>query len=116
MAGSGHHGVTQITYTTEDVMLQLDSIQSTKKLIIHVGINDLKKESVEAVFDKYSDMTYKALEKAGSIVLSLVVPCKFPKLTDKINRFKDMVLSKFAKVAGVDICRNSNFSVNVQVK
>jgi hypothetical protein len=30
MAGSGHHGATQTTYTTEDVMLQLDSIQSTK--------------------------------------------------------------------------------------
>ncbi|CAG2255408.1 unnamed protein product [Mytilus edulis] len=85
LAGSGQSGLKQTTYRIENVIEALDDISSARSIIIHVGINDIKvrDDSAEDIFPKYEEMVNKALGKANSVVLSLVIPTKYTLLNKK---------------------------------
>lgn len=117
LAGSNRNGEKCVTYTIEDAKQKLEFVHSTKTLIVHVALNDLKKpdESAERIFDRYSTLINKATEIAEHIVLSLVVPTKFGKLNKKIQEFNEMVVTKFGSTAGISLCKNQNFISNGRV-
>ncbi|CAC5401662.1 unnamed protein product [Mytilus coruscus] len=74
-------GIKQTTYKVQDVIYTLNKfVTDARSIIIHVGINNLKDESVQEIFYKYDEMVYTHVGKASSVVQSLVIPTKFTKL------------------------------------
>ena len=89
LAGSVKEWSNHTTYTIEEAFDELDRVTIAETIIIHVGINNLKRESETAqeTFNKYTDLVYKALEKSDMLVISLVIPTKYPGLNRKIQEF-----------------------------
>ncbi|CAG2244036.1 unnamed protein product [Mytilus edulis] len=83
-------------------------------IIIHVGINDIKvrDDSAEDIFTRYEEMVNKALGKANSVVLSLVIPTKYTLLNKKSQALNEMIKLKFATTSTLLICENNNFTAD----
>ena len=117
LAGSGKEGSKHTTYTIEEAFDELDRVTSAETIIIHVGINNLKRESETAqeAFNKYADLLCKALEKSDMLVISLVIPTKYSGLNRKIQEFNERLVYRFQGTPNIKICRNSNFTSNGRV-
>ncbi|CAG2197674.1 unnamed protein product [Mytilus edulis] len=79
------------------------------------GINNLKNESAEEAFCKYTDLIEKALEKSELVVISLVLPSQIERLNVKIREFNERILYKYDTADKIKVCRNSNFISNGNV-
>ncbi|CAG2254576.1 unnamed protein product [Mytilus edulis] len=114
LAGSGQAGLKQTTYRIENVIEALEDISSARSIIIHVGINDIKvrDDSAEDIFPRYEEMVNKALGKANSVVLSLVIPTKYTLLNKKSQALNEMIKLKFATTSTLLICENNNFTAD----
>ncbi|CAC5408644.1 unnamed protein product [Mytilus coruscus] len=114
LAGSGQSGLKQTTYRIENVIEALDDISSARSIIIHVGINNIKvrEDSAEDIFPRYEEMVNKALGKANSVVLPLVIPTKYTLLNKKSQTLNEMIESKFATTSTLLICENNNFTAD----
>jgi hypothetical protein len=77
---------------------------STEKLdhaatfILYSGINDLKIISVEEVFSDYENAISNLMSKCDSLLLSLVTPCHYESLDQKVYEFNKRVFNKFRDV------------------
>lgn len=93
------------------------TVTIAETIIIHVGISNLKRESETAqeAFNKYGDLVYKALEKSDMLVISLVIPTKYPGLDRKIQEFNERLVYRFQGTRTIKICHNSNFTSNGRV-
>ncbi|VDI07957.1 Hypothetical predicted protein [Mytilus galloprovincialis] len=114
LAGSGQAGLKQTTYRIENVIEALEDISSARSIIIHVGINDInvRDDSAEDIFPRYEEMVNKALGKANSVVLSLVIPTKYTLLNKKSQALNEMIKLKFATTSTLLICENNNFTAD----
>ncbi|CAG2207351.1 unnamed protein product [Mytilus edulis] len=112
---SGKEGMRFTTYTIGDALGQVDMVSCAETIIIHVGINNLKNESAEEAFCKYTDLIQKALEKSELVVISLVLPSQIERLNVKIREFNERILYKYDTADKIKVCRNSNFISNGNV-
>ncbi|CAG2257057.1 unnamed protein product [Mytilus edulis] len=76
---------------------------------------NLKNESAEEAFCKYTDLIQKALEKSELVVISLVLPSQIERLNVKIREFNERILYKYDTADKIKVCRNSNFISNGNV-
>jgi hypothetical protein len=63
-----------------------------------VEINDLKTISVEEVFSDYENAISNLMSKCDSLLLSLVRPCHYESLDQKVYEFNKRVFDKFRDV------------------
>ncbi|CAG2246643.1 unnamed protein product [Mytilus edulis] len=112
---SGKEGMRFTTYTIGDALGQVDMVSCAETIIIHVGINNLKNESAEEAFCKYTDLIEKALEKSELVVISLVLPSQIERLNVKIREFNERILYKYDTADKIKVCKNSNFISNGNV-
>ena len=79
-------------------------------------INDLKTISVEEVFSDYENAISNLMSKCDSLLLSLVRPCHYESLDQKVYEFNKRVFDKFRDVEKVKISMNSNFTQNGRLR
>ena len=90
----------------------LTEIDSAKSILIHVGINNLKKQSAQETFQNYLDMMKTACEKSSDIIISLPTPAKSRYLNEKVQEFNRYTEDRFRNAQNITVCRNGNFMRN----
>ena len=101
------------TYTIPQALeFSNEKLSYASSVILHVGINDLKKVPVEDAFQEYEKLVLDLTTKCDSLVLSLVTPCDYQMLQQKIQEFNGKVVDKFRGASKVQISFNSNFIRN----
>jgi hypothetical protein len=103
-------GWKQVTYTTTAALQYVDKIQHANTTILHVGLNDLKKFSVDATFARYRTLVDEVLKKSESVVLSLILPVGYVGLNKKVRELNDKIVSFYGNMDQVMISFNSNFA------
>jgi len=111
---SGHK---YTTYTIPEVQkFCTEKLDHAATIILHVGINDLKNISVEEAFSDYENAISNIMSKCDSLLLSLVTPCHYESLDQKVFEFNKRVFDKFSDVEKVKISMNSNFTQNGRLR
>ncbi|CAC5404053.1 unnamed protein product [Mytilus coruscus] len=70
LSGSVYDGIKHTSYTIEKTREFISSLQHARTLLLHVGINNLKKESADAVVRKFVLMVDEALKKVDTAQLT----------------------------------------------
>jgi len=108
---TNRRGVKQTTYTVPEVQkFASENLIHASTIILHVGINDLKKMSADEAFIDYENVVKILMEKSNSVLLSLATPCSFGMLNHKVSEFNDKVYTRFCNMENVRISTNVNFS------
>jgi hypothetical protein len=108
LAKSDHKGVKQTTYTVNQATEFLEKVGKCDLIMVHVGINDLKSQSVETVFPKFVELINEAKSKANEVLISMLTPAREDALDKKVIEMNNMIYSTFYK-EGFILCHNDNF-------
>ena len=108
LAKSDHKGVKQTTYTVNQATEFLEKVGKCDLIMVHVGINDLKSQSVETVFPKFVELINEAKSKANEVLISMLTPAREDALDRKVIEMNNMIYSTFYK-EGFILCHNDNF-------
>ena len=101
------------TYTIPQALeFSNEKLSYASSVILHVGINDLKKVPADDAFQEYEKLISNLMSKCDYLVLSLVTPCGYQILHRKIEEFNGKVVDKFKGISKVKISFNSNFMRN----
>jgi hypothetical protein len=112
LTNTDRKGFKRTTYTALAAQQFCEDLIHAATTILHVGINDLKEMSVLEAFEMYETAVDKLLEKSDGLLLSLVSPCRYERLNQKVSEFNDKVKNKYIKMENIRIAFNSNFSQN----
>jgi len=112
LTNTDRNGFKRTTYTALAAQQFCEELTHATTTILHVGINDLKEMSVEEAFEMYETAVDKLLEKSDGLLLSLVIPCRYERLNQKVSEFNEKVKNKYLKMENIRIAFNSNFSQN----
>ncbi|VDI57496.1 Hypothetical predicted protein [Mytilus galloprovincialis] len=115
LSGSVYEGIKHTSYTVEKTREFISSLQHARTLLLHVGINNLKKESADAVVRKFVLMVDEVLKKVGTVIISLVVPTKYSELNEKIKNFNNQLYNHLYYADNIHFCSHDNFSHHGQV-
>ncbi|CAG2246560.1 unnamed protein product [Mytilus edulis] len=115
LSGSVYEGIKHTSYTVEKTREIISSLQHARTLLLHVGINNLKKESADAVVRKFVLMVDEALKKVDTVIISLVVPTKYSELNEKIKNFNNQLYNHLYYADNIHFCSHDNFSHHGQV-
>ncbi|CAC5367452.1 unnamed protein product [Mytilus coruscus] len=107
--GSNMTGKKITAYTIQQAAEVINKIDRADTLILHVGVNDLKKHNVEESFPQYVSLVNSALSVTNNLILSLMTPSAADFLKDKISTMNNLIASEFEKSAKIVLCLNNNF-------
>ncbi|CAC5386200.1 unnamed protein product [Mytilus coruscus] len=107
--GSNMSGKKITAYTIQQAAEVINKIDRADTLILHVGVNDLKKHNVEESFPQYVSLVNSALSVTNNLILSLMTPSAADFLNDKISTMNNLIASEFEKSAKIVLCLNNNF-------
>ncbi|CAC5403984.1 unnamed protein product [Mytilus coruscus] len=110
LSGSVYDGIKHTSYTIEKTREFISSLQHARTLLLHVGINNLKKESADAVVRKFVLMVDEALKKVDTVIISIVVPTKYSELNEKIRNFNNQLYNHLYYADNIHFCSHDNFS------
>ena len=106
----------RLTYTLDETKKEIETLQVfPKAVIIHVGTNNLKMNTVEEVSNKISDVTDTILKKAPhtKVIISNIVSRddnhKYQMMLDYVNACVNL---KYSKTENVSISKNINIGKN----
>ncbi|CAC5377213.1 unnamed protein product [Mytilus coruscus] len=107
--GSNMSGKKITAYTIQQAAEVINKIDRADTLILHVGVNDLKKHNVEESFPQYVSLVNSALSVTNNLILSLMTPSAADFLNDKISTMNNLIASEFGKSVKIVLCLNNNF-------
>ncbi|CAC5408834.1 unnamed protein product [Mytilus coruscus] len=110
LSGSVYDGIKHTSYTIEKTREFISSLQHARTLLLHVGINNLKKGSADAVVRKFVLMVDEALKKVDTVIISLVIPTKYSELNEKIKNFNNQLYNHLYYADNIHFCSHDNFS------
>ena len=90
----------------------MESKDNVSKFLLHLSCNDIKTLSATEHATAYCDLAKLIKEKypSAQVNVSLGLPCKDPKIYNKIEVANAMIKERLFRVPGIRLCDNSNLS------
>lgn len=115
IAGEKYYVRKIIKYTVSEAHEYIQSLESkdnVSKFLLHLSCNDIKTLSATEHATAYCDLAKLIKEKypSAQVTVSLGLPCKDPKIYNKIEVANAMIKERLFRVPGISLCDNSNLS------
>ena len=115
IAGEKYYVRKVIKYTVSEATEYIESLEDNDKVskfLLHLSCNDIKTLSATEHATAYCDLAelIKVKYPSAQVTISLGLPCKDPKIYNKIEVANAMIKERLFRVPGIRLCDNSNLS------
>ena len=115
IAGERYYVRKVIKYTVSEATEYIGSLEINEKVskfLLHLSCNDIKSLSATDHATAYCNLVNLIKEKypSAQVIVSLGLPCKDPKIYNKLEIANAMIKERLFGVQGIRLCDNSNLS------